>query len=84
MKKDIHPTYYKKAKIVCSCGQQLKVGSTKAEARVEICSHCHPFYTGKTKVIDTAGKVERFQARAAKTKILQAQRLKKKTSKKRV
>ena len=68
MRKDIHPTYYPKAKIKCACGTSFTIGSTKPEINVEICSHCHPFYTGKTKFMGIAGKVERFKARQAKAK----------------
>jgi len=66
MKKDIHPKYYPKAKVKCACGSTFEVGSTKEEIQVEICSACHPFYTGKEKIIDTAGRVERFKRRLAK------------------
>lgn len=61
MKKDIHPTYYPDAKIICACGHTLTTGSTVKEIRVEICGACHPFYTGKEKLIDTAGRVDRFK-----------------------
>ncbi|HNU96544.1 MAG TPA: 50S ribosomal protein L31 [Candidatus Paceibacterota bacterium] len=70
MKKDIHPTYYPDAKITCACGNVFHIGSTKKEVAVEICYACHPFYTGKEKLIDTAGRVEKFKAKrekAAKT-----------------
>jgi len=70
MKKDIHPKYNKQAKIICACGKKWTFGSTVKKAEVEICSACHPFYTGKQKMVDTAGKVEKFKARAAKTKAL--------------
>ena len=60
MKKDIHPKY-QKTKIVCLCGNVIETRSTQAEIHVEICSSCHPFFTGKQKLIDTAGRVERFQ-----------------------
>lgn len=66
MKQDIHPTYYPEAKVTCACGHKFTVGSTKEQLEVEICSNCHPFYTGKEKLIDTAGKVERFKARRTK------------------
>lgn len=66
MKKDIHPTYFPKAKIVCSCGNTMTIGATKAEIHVEICSKCHPFYTGEEKLIDTAGRVEKFKTRRSK------------------
>jgi len=66
MKKDIHPQYYPKTKVKCGCGNEFTVGSTKKDIQVEICSACHPFFTGKEKLIDTAGRVEKFKARAAK------------------
>ncbi len=65
MKKDIHPKYYPKAKIKCACGATFEIGSTKPEIEVEICSQCHPFYTGKEKIIET-GQVEKFRKRLAK------------------
>lgn len=66
MKKAIHPTYSTTAKVKCACGASFAVGSTKDEIEVEICSQCHPFYTGQEKVMDTAGRVEKFKARQAK------------------
>lgn len=66
MKTDIHPTYYPEAKVVCACGHTAKLGSTLEEIHVELCSNCHPFYTGKQKLVDTARRVEKFQERAAK------------------
>ncbi|MFH1405507.1 MAG: 50S ribosomal protein L31 [Patescibacteria group bacterium] len=66
MKKDIHPDYYKDAKISCACGAVFNIGSTVKEIQVEICSNCHPFYTGKQKIVDTARRVEKFQERVAK------------------
>lgn len=66
MKPDIHPTYYKTAKISCACGNSFSTGSTKQEIHVEICSNCHPFYTGKQKLVDIAGRVEKFKKRIAK------------------
>lgn len=70
MKKNIHPQYYNDAVIKCACGNKIKTGSTKKEMEVEICAACHPFYTGKDKIIDIAGRVEKFKARreAAKKK----------------
>ncbi len=72
MKKDIHPTYYPEAKVTCVCGNKFTVGSTKSELHVEICYNCHPFYTGKEKLIDTAGKVEKFKARRDKAAAIAA------------
>ena len=66
MKKDIHPAYYSKATATCGCGAKYTVGSTKEKIEVEICSNCHPFFTGKEKLIDTAGRVEKFKARREK------------------
>lgn len=68
MKKDIHPTYYASAKVICACGNNFTTGSTMKELHVEICSACHPFYTGKQKLVDTAGRVEKFQKRLATAK----------------
>jgi len=68
MKKDIHPTYYSDAKATCVCGASFVIGSTQKEIHLEICSACHPFYTGNAKVMDAAGRVEKFKARAAAAK----------------
>ena len=67
MKKDIHPKYYPAVKAKCACGAEFIVGSTSPELKVEICSQCHPFYTGEKKIIDTAGRVEKFKTRQSKT-----------------
>ncbi len=66
MKTEIHPKYFEKAKITCACGAVFHIGSTKENVQVEICSQCHPFYTGNEKVLDTAGMVDKFRSRAAK------------------
>ncbi|MBI4280942.1 50S ribosomal protein L31 [Candidatus Uhrbacteria bacterium] len=66
MKPDLHPTYYPQAKVQCACGNSFITGSTVPEIHVEICSHCHPFYTGKQKLVDTARRVEKFTERSAK------------------
>lgn len=66
MKTEIHPEYTE-ARVTCSCGNSFITRSTKAEMHVELCSECHPFYTGKQKLVDTGGRVERFQRRAAKS-----------------
>ncbi len=65
MKTDIHPEYVE-AHVRCTCGNEFTTRSTESEIRVEICSNCHPFYTGKQKLVDTGGRVERFQRRAAR------------------
>jgi large subunit ribosomal protein L31 len=67
MKKDIHPKYYPNATVKCACGSTFKVGSSKEVLEVEICGACHPFYTGNEKMIDAAGRVEKFKAKVAKT-----------------
>lgn len=64
MKKEIHPKY-EDSVIRCACGSEIKTRSTKGDYRVEICSNCHPFYTGKQKFVDTAGRVERFRRKYA-------------------
>jgi large subunit ribosomal protein L31 len=66
MKQGIHPEY-KAAVIVCSCGNRIETKSTRDEIHVEICSVCHPFYTGKQRLVDTAGRVERFRKKYAKS-----------------
>ncbi len=78
MKKDIHPKYYEDIKVTCACGNVFQSGSTKPELHVEICSACHPFYTGKEKLIDTAGRVERFRKMDAQKKDLAGKKATKK------
>ncbi|MBC7249948.1 MAG: 50S ribosomal protein L31 [Anaerolineae bacterium] len=63
MKKDIHPKYYPNAIVRCSCGNTFTVGSTKEEIHTDVCSACHPFFTGEQRIVDTAGQVERFLRR---------------------
>ena len=70
MKAGIHPEYVLTT-VTCSCGASFETRSTKPELHVEICSNCHPFYTGKQKLMDTGGRVERFQRRYAKTQAAQ-------------
>jgi len=65
MKTDIHPEYHETT-IQCACGNVLEAGSTKKDIRVEICSNCHPFFTGKQKLVDTAGRIERFRQKYEK------------------
>jgi len=66
MKAETHPTYYPEAKVVCACGNTFSTGATVKEIHVELCSACHPFYTGKQKLIDSSRRVEKFQERTAK------------------
>lgn len=61
MKDDVHPKYYDNAEVICGCGNKFTTGSTQAKIAVEICSACHPFFTGAQKFVDTAGRVEKFQ-----------------------
>ena len=67
MKDKIHPQYYPEAKVVCACGNEWVTGSTQEVLRIDICSACHPFYTGKLKYVDTAGRIERFKSKFAAT-----------------
>jgi large subunit ribosomal protein L31 len=67
MKKGIHPKF-QEATVVCACGSTFKAGSTRSQLRVEICSQCHPFFTGEQRIVDTAGQVDRFLRRLDKTK----------------
>jgi large subunit ribosomal protein L31 len=66
VKTQIHPTYYEDAVVTCACGNTFTTGSTHKELKTEICSVCHPFYTGQQRIVDTGGQVERFRRRAAK------------------
>jgi large subunit ribosomal protein L31 len=67
MKKEIHPEFNTKTTATCACGATFLVGSTAKEIKMEICSNCHPFYTGNEKIMDTTGRVERFNKRKAAT-----------------
>ena len=68
MKANLHPAYTHEAVANCVCGNSFTTGSTKKELRVEICSKCHPFYTGQQKIVDTEGRVERFRKKLAHKK----------------
>ena len=65
MKNKIHPAYFETT-ARCACGNEIQIGSTRKDIRVEICSKCHPFFTGKQKLVDTAGRIERFRRKYAK------------------
>jgi large subunit ribosomal protein L31 len=80
MKTDIHPKYAE-AEIRCACGNVIKTRSTKSTIIVGICNSCHPFYTGTQKFVDTAGRVDKFQQRLAKTQAAQAEQATKKKKK---
>jgi len=68
MKKGIHPKYYQNAKVKCACGAIFEVGSTKQYMEIEICSKCHPVYTGKEKIVETISEVKKFKERLKKMK----------------
>ena len=78
MKQGIHPTYFKDATVTCACGAVYLVGSTEKELKVEICSACHPFYTGKQKLVDTAGRVDKFKAKMEAAAKMKSQKVEKK------
>jgi len=80
MKKDIHPKWYPDAKVICACGHTFTIGSTKQELHVEVCSACHPLFTGQMRYVDTMGRVEKFMA---KRKLATAKAVTAKTRKKR-
>jgi large subunit ribosomal protein L31 len=63
MKQNTHPKYYPDALVVCACGNSWTTGATQKEIRTDVCSACHPFYTGEQRIVDTAGQVERFMRR---------------------
>ena len=78
MKQGIHPTYYSDAQVICACGNTWTTGSTRKQIRTDVCSACHPFYTGEQRIVDTAGQVDRFmrrlqqaEERAAQVKVQQ-------------
>lgn len=74
MQKNIHPTYHSNAQAACVCGATYVVGSTKDALNVEICSACHPFYTGKENILDTAGRLDRFKKRQATATSIKAKK----------
>lgn len=82
MKKNIHPTYHSNIVITCVCGAEFLAGSTAKELKVEICGKCHPFYTGKQKLIDSAGRVDKFEAKRKKAEETADNLAKKKKQKK--
>ncbi|MCK5044771.1 50S ribosomal protein L31 [Candidatus Parcubacteria bacterium] len=81
MKKDIHPKYYSKATAKCACGNTFDIGSTKEFIETEVCSQCHPFYTGKTKIMDTMGRVDKFKKRLEKKQGVKAKKTREKSKK---
>jgi len=83
-KKDIHPEYYPEAEVICACGNTFITGSTQPKIKVEICYNCHPFFTGKEVLIDTEGRVEKFQKKqkAAEERYAKVEAKRKKTEEK--
>jgi len=81
MKKDIHPQYFADAKVICACGNTFTTGSTRKELHIEICSNCHPFYTGKQHLLDTAGTIEKFKKRSTKSAEIKSKKITKKLAK---
>ncbi len=77
MKANIHPQYFDEAKVTCVCGNAFTTGATVPEIHVEICSNCHPYFTGEMKFVDTLGRVEKFQKRQEHAKNINAQKVKK-------
>ncbi len=73
MKANLHPQWYPEAKVVCACGNTFTTGSTLPEIRVEICSNCHPFFTGQQRFVDTLGQVEKFQKKMETAKVKKAE-----------
>src|SRR5512136_1748766 len=67
MKAKIHPKYYPEARVICACGNNWTTGATVPEIKVDVCSACHPFYTGEQRIVDTAGQVDRFMKRLERT-----------------
>lgn len=84
MKDKIHPKFYENAKVSCACGSAFTTGSTNSELHTEICSQCHPFYTGKQKLVDTTGTVDKFKKRTATAAKLKSEAKPKKERKARV
>ena len=74
MKQGIHPEYHTQARVICSCGNTWLTGSTVEEIRTDVCSACHPFYTGEQRIVDTAGQVERFMKRLERRQSATARR----------
>ncbi|MBX4205470.1 MAG: 50S ribosomal protein L31 [Candidatus Doudnabacteria bacterium] len=81
MKQELHPTYFPEAKVVCACGNTFTTGSTLKELHVEICSNCHPFYTGKQNLLDVAGTIDRFKKRSSKSADIKSKKITKKLAK---
>lgn len=83
MKADIHPKYYTGAEVSCACGNTFTTGSTKPQIHVDICAACHPFFTGEMRLVDTQGRIERFQAKQKRAAVISQRRKKKAKSRRR-
>lgn len=81
MKKNIHPKYYDSAEVICNCGNKFYIGSTLQSIKIEVCSKCHPFFTGQIGFIDIARRVERFKEKLEKTEKIKKEKSKKKRKK---
>ncbi|MFA6042333.1 MAG: 50S ribosomal protein L31 [Patescibacteria group bacterium] len=81
MKDAIHPTYHHDAKVSCACGHTFATGSTQKDLQIEVCSNCHPLYTGTQKVMDAQGRVERFKKMQEKTSVKKTDKLTRKAAK---
>ena len=81
MKQNLHPQYFDNAKVTCACGNSWTTGSTSEEIKVNVCSKCHPFYTGQEKIVDTRGRVDKFRKRAAAAKAPTEKKVRAKKSK---
>ena len=82
MKSNIHPQYFTDAKVVCSCGNTFTVGSTQAAIHIELCSKCHPFYTGEQRFVDSASRIQKFQQKQSVAKKYEQEKVIKKELKK--
>lgn len=83
MKANIHPKYFDQAKVVCACGNTFTTGSTQEEIRVELCNKCHPFYTGEQRFVDSASRIQKFQAKQNIAKQYLTKKVKKQEEQKR-
>lgn len=81
--KEIHPKYYQKAEVVCACGNRFFVGSTKPSIKIEVCSACHPYFTGSAKFIDKSGRVDRFKEKLTSYEKMAEEKRKKEEEKER-
>ena len=82
MKANTHPTYYTDAKVICACGNTFTTGSTRQTIHVELCSNCHPFYTGAQKFVDTASLIQKFQQKQQKAAQIKVTQVKKQEERK--